>query len=325
MAKAKTKPASQPLPAPVEMELDVLRMDFGLQLRAEIDEFHVDRLADAYAANEPVPPIRVMHDSKTAWVWDGNHRMIGRRRAGFQTISCIVEHGTYRDAILRAAGANHEHGLPRSNRDKRAAVAKLLADKVWAKRSDRWIAETCRVSRPLVADVREDMIKTKNALESEAYEVAQVAELPPENAANGTPATREGQDGKTYQASKPKSAPAATVDLPPELQRAVRNTEAAGDPKQMARLARLAKEDPPLAETVANMLRDCEVSTVEEALVESDQPEPEPQQEASAVLRQMLEKTKSVWRIQCPKSASPALGAAVLEAVADEWLSGGWF
>lgn len=330
MAKQKSEPAAR-LPAPIEMELASLRMDCGLQLRAEIDHDHVDRLADAYAAGEPVPPIRVMHDSKTAWVWDGNHRLIARRQAGFETISVIVEHGTYREAILRAAGANHEHGLPRSNKDKRTAVAKLLEDKVWARRSDRWIAETCRVSRPLVMDVRQDIEAARQVAELPPAERDQVAELPPEKTAKevldsvGAPTAREGKDGKTYQASKPKSAPAATVDLPDELRRAVRNTQAAGDPKQMARLARLAKDDPDLAGVVARMLRDCEVETVEEALLESDSPEPEPQEQASAVLRRLLEHTKTTWRVECPHGASPALGAAVLTQVSDEWLSGGWF
>lgn len=164
------------------IELGLLRIDFGLQLRARISEEHVEALAEAYLADEPIPPIQVVHDSKTAWVWDGNHRLLARRKAGFDTMPCIVEQGTYRDAQLKAAGANHGHGLPRSNADKRSAVMKLLEDKQWTRRSDRWIAETCKVSRTLVAAIREEL--------QAKVQHAEVAEMPPEK--------RMGRDGKEY-------------------------------------------------------------------------------------------------------------------------------
>jgi hypothetical protein len=62
--------------------------------------------------------------------------------------------GSVRDAILFACGANQTNGLRRTYQDKRHAVARLLADPEWRKRSDRWIAEACGVGHPLVADVR---------------------------------------------------------------------------------------------------------------------------------------------------------------------------
>jgi hypothetical protein len=153
------------------------------------------------------------------------------------------------------------------------------------------------------------------------------------------PAPREGRDGKTYAspaaskadsqvATSPPETGVSGVDpselLPKDLAKTIRNTAAAADSRQVAKLARLAAKDPALAETVANMLRDCEVQTVEEALAESDTVD-DPQEKASDVLRQMLSKAKSAWRISCPKKASAALGAAVLEQVADEWLNGGWY
>lgn len=173
------------------------------------------------------------------------------------------------------------------------------------------------MSHVLVAVVRDEL--------AAAVKIDQLEELPVEEPKE----VRVGKDGKTRvvgKKSNPVNDPDVPIDLlPSDLQRKVRNTAAASDPRQMARLAKLAKDDPQLALTVACMLHDCDAYTVDEALQESDQPEPEPQDEASAVLRQMLQKTKSVWRIQCPESASPSLGAAVLEAVADEWLNGGWF
>lgn len=121
-----------------DIELALLRIDHGLQLRAEISEDHIASLVEAYRAEQDVPPIRVIFDSKTYWVWDGNHRLLASRKAGRDTLFCLVEPGTYRDAILRAAGANAEHNaLKRSNADKRAAVLALMGDKQWSRRSNR--------------------------------------------------------------------------------------------------------------------------------------------------------------------------------------------
>lgn len=184
-----------------ELRIDELQTDGGLQLRARINQEHVHRLGEAFAdASENVPPIGVLFDSKSYWVWDGNHRILGAQQAGFDTIRCSVEKGTQRDAIIRAAGANHDHGLPRTNADKRHAVAALLADKEWKRRSDRWIAETCRVSRTLVADVRDEMRRQDEARNAKVAKQVQdmvggskqVAEKPPADS------TRIGRDGKEY-------------------------------------------------------------------------------------------------------------------------------
>jgi hypothetical protein len=51
-----------------------------------------------------------------------------------------------RDALLYSISSNAEHGLPRSNADKRKAVRLLLADAEWGKWSDRESARRCQVS-----------------------------------------------------------------------------------------------------------------------------------------------------------------------------------
>lgn len=310
-----------------DLPIEKLRRDGGLQMRDDIDQEHVAAMREAYEQTPAsVPPIGVLADGKDYWVWDGHHRIEGATAAGFAVIRCKIEQGTFRDAVLRAAGANTDHGLRRSNADKNRAVRRLLDDKAWRKKTDRWIADTCRVSHTFVAGIRQRILQEETPFleetppEKPAVAQDQLATLPTEL----EQPTREGRDGKAYAATKKPAAKELEV-LPPELARKVRNTAAAADERQMARLARIAKDDPQLADAVANMLHDCDVFSVDEALQENDQPEPEPQEEASAVLRQLLKEAKSFWRIECPKSASPALGAAVLEAVADEWLNGGWF
>lgn len=192
-----------------DLPIDRLRTDGGLQLRARIDQEHVERLAEAFAAEDDsnaLPPIQVYHDSADYWVWDGNHRILGAQRAGRDTIRCHIEKGTQRDAILKAAGANHDHGLPRSNADKRHAVATLLADKQWRKRSDRWIAETCRVSRPLVAEMRAVMEEEdRKEVERRAEQLlGAIKGRDPADEWTPDPETRVGRDGKKYHVAAPK-------------------------------------------------------------------------------------------------------------------------
>jgi hypothetical protein len=169
-----------------------LRTDGGTQLRVHIDEQHVDDLAQAYIdkdAADAIPPIEVLYDSADYWVWDGNHRILAAQKAGRDKIKCHVEKGTKRDAILKAAGANDKHGLKRSNLDKRKAIGALLSDREWSRRSDRWIAEACRVDHKTVETVKQ----------ATAFEVGK---SPPENV--------EGMDGKKYPARRRHSKP----DLP---------------------------------------------------------------------------------------------------------------
>ncbi|MEX2673389.1 MAG: hypothetical protein WD294_14915 [Phycisphaeraceae bacterium] len=60
------------------------------------------------------------------------------------------------DAILYSVGANADHGLRRTNADKRASVETLLADDEWAKWSDREIAKRCAVHHDTVNRLRKE-------------------------------------------------------------------------------------------------------------------------------------------------------------------------
>jgi hypothetical protein len=58
---------------------------------------------------------------------------------------------------LHAVNANHQHGKPRSNRDKRRATQILLGDEQWQKWSDTIIARECGVSQRFVSGMREEL------------------------------------------------------------------------------------------------------------------------------------------------------------------------
>ncbi len=172
--------------------LSEIQIDGGTQIRVKTDSAHVAELADVISDGKQVPPVEVVHDGATYWLVDGFHRLLAYQKAGVGVIGCVVAKGDQRDAILKACGVNADHGLKRSNDDKRNAVMTLLNDKEWAAKSDRWIADTCRVSHGFVAKLRP----------------TQVVTLPPDGEQR-----REGRDGKSYSLpTASNSTTAASVD-----------------------------------------------------------------------------------------------------------------
>lgn len=137
------------------ISLEQINIDGGTQQRAAIDQEHVEELAEVLKAGVELPPGRVYQDGSTYWLSRGFHRYHAHRTAGRSSMSVEVYSGTLRDAILDAVGDNADHGLKRSNADKRKAVLTLLKDEKWGAWSDNEIARRCHVSPPLVAKLRE--------------------------------------------------------------------------------------------------------------------------------------------------------------------------
>lgn len=137
-----------------ELLLSKLRLDGGTQPRVALDEETVGEYADAIADGAQMPPLKVMFDGSTYWLYDGFHRFFGHKEAGEAKARCEITQGTRRDAVLASLGANDTHGLRRSNADKRRAVEIALADEEWRELSDREIAKLCHVSHTHVAEVR---------------------------------------------------------------------------------------------------------------------------------------------------------------------------
>lgn len=128
------------------------------QLRTARDPQTVKRYAEAYREGVAMPPVVVFEENgpngPIYHLADGHHRVAGARAAELTGINAIVKPGDRRAAVLYAAGANGQHGLPLSNDDKWAIVATVLADAEWVQWSDREIADRCHVSATLVAKVR---------------------------------------------------------------------------------------------------------------------------------------------------------------------------
>jgi hypothetical protein len=99
-----------------------------------------------------------------------------------------------------------------TNADKRRAVETLLADEEWAKRSNAWIAEQCKVSDMFVSAIRK---------EHQTFD-------PP----TARPAQSHGQDGKSY--SKPGTATFTLAVVPYPRRLAPSSPQASASPHWLA-------------------------------------------------------------------------------------------
>jgi ParB-like chromosome segregation protein Spo0J len=152
--------ATNPLPASsgvVEVELvEVRRLVFDreLQMRTKTNDETIADYAEKMEAGQVFPAIRVIRVGEQLLVVDGWHRGLAAQKAKQTAIPASIQDGTRRDAILAAISANGDHGLQRTNEDKRRAVVKLLQDAEWCKRPARELGELAKVSHQHVNNLR---------------------------------------------------------------------------------------------------------------------------------------------------------------------------
>src|SRR5271169_1225565 len=112
----------------VRLKLDLIRLDAGTQTRAQIDEATVEEYAEAMLRGDKFPPVIVFQNDGEYIMADGFHRFRSARKARLTHILAEIRKGSRQDALRFALGANHKHGLRRTNLDKRRAVEMALAE-----------------------------------------------------------------------------------------------------------------------------------------------------------------------------------------------------
>jgi hypothetical protein len=137
-----------------KINLALIRIDGGTQSRVALNLDTVADYREALKAGTELPPVMVFNDGTDQWMADGFHRYFAYKEEGRVSMPAWIRPGTLREAILFSLGANHDHGLRRTNDDKRRAVKRMLEDAEWSLMSDRQIAEHCNVSHTFVSGVR---------------------------------------------------------------------------------------------------------------------------------------------------------------------------
>lgn len=195
----------------IRIAIDTLTTDPALQQRTSWSDEYVKELAQAYRDHDPVPPIEVIDDEETRWVWDGHYRVAGAKAAGLTHIECHVEAGEFLDAKRLSCGANADFGERRTAADRWRAVETMLAEEEWKGRSDRWLADHCKVSHTFVAKVRD-------CWEAGGGEPSEPA-MPMAGAARETEATeprgRMGRDGRVQRRTSGQGRNQRAMDAKP--------------------------------------------------------------------------------------------------------------
>lgn len=131
--------------------------DHDTQSRVRLDSDVVAEYAAAMADGVQFPPVILFNEGESFWLADGFHRVAAAEKAGKETVPAEIRQGSKRDAILYSVGVNAQHGLRRSNGDKRRAVEVLLKDDEWRKWSDREIARKSGVDHKTVGAIRSEL------------------------------------------------------------------------------------------------------------------------------------------------------------------------
>ena len=198
-----------------------IRLDGGTQARVNVDRAAVDEYAEAMDSGASFPAVVVFEDhiSNFLWLGDGFHRVAAAEAAGKKNIKAEIRPGGLRDAQLYAIGANHAHGLRRSNADKRKAVSLLLDDPEWSAWSNREIADTAGVTHTFVNKMKEERVETvsthtkgKPAPDGPEPTPARGAAAIPGEEGGGHPGRAENGSSTTETPADPPAVPQTATD-----------------------------------------------------------------------------------------------------------------
>lgn len=163
------------------------------QMRVRISEETINEYAEARQSGARFPDIEVFGPTEddVYILASGFHRVGGYEKAGDLKINATIYPGGYREAILHAVGTNSDHGLQRTEEDRRKCVLTLLCDKEWRAKPQDWVAKVARVRKQFVGDVKRELKEEEARARGET-----VPERPSRKAAKSSPIGSNGAPAK---------------------------------------------------------------------------------------------------------------------------------
>lgn len=140
------------------LQLDKITLDEQIRQRP-LDPEYVELYASLMKEKVPFPPVEVVYDQGTHYLWDGFHRVAAAKSIGQKTILTNFESGPKRHAIWLSFSANRSNGLPRKKGTLKDIITKILQDEEWAQAPLRQIARHVGVSVEYVRQVQSASVK----------------------------------------------------------------------------------------------------------------------------------------------------------------------
>jgi hypothetical protein len=136
--------------------LSAIQMDRGIQCRVGIDMETVGDYVERINAGERAPAIDLFGTDGCYWIGDGWHRIMAAQQVKASSIDAEIHEGGRQDALKHALRANTQHGLRRTNADKRRCVEIALIE--FNTLSSATIAKMCGVDDVFVGKLRDVLI-----------------------------------------------------------------------------------------------------------------------------------------------------------------------
>jgi len=134
---------------------DMIEATSATQCRKKLSKEYIDFYCEDLKNGAIFPPIDVFKEKGSGRyiLANGFHTLIAHIHAEIEEIECTIHEGGMRECLEFAFGANSEHGLRRTNADKRHTVEMALKDPYFGQLKRQEIADMCRVTKRTVQKI----------------------------------------------------------------------------------------------------------------------------------------------------------------------------
>jgi len=193
-----------------KLKVTEINMTAGTQIRASLDDATVQEYATAMQEGVSFPPAIVFEDGGQHFLADGFHRVTAALRNHRNEFEFDVRTGGRSEALRFALSANAQHGLRRTNADKRRSVELALAE--WPRLSSAEIGRICAVSHTFVEGLREEVQPATVAGCSRIGRDGRERKLPPPPMQPRLVTSSPAQPATVAGSAKPPPPPSQVVD-----------------------------------------------------------------------------------------------------------------